>query len=349
MHPVKAYAAQSSSSPLAAHTIERRALGPQDVQVEIAYCGVCHSDIHTARNEWGGSTIYPVVPGHEIVGTVKAVGTKVIKFKPGQTVGVGVMVDSCRTCNNCKNDYEQYCVEGMTGTYNAKERDGSGRITYGGYSAEIVTDQQFVLDVKEKENLAAVAPLLCAGITVYSPLKFAQVGPGTKLAVVGLGGLGHMAVKLAVAFGAEVTVISTSPSKVKEAGKLGAHHFVLASDVDALSKLDSSFDVVLDAISADHDYTPYLNLLTLHGKLLVVGLPEHQPKVLPFALIKNRRSIIGSMIGSIKETQEMLDFCHDKKIYADIETIDITSINKAYERMIKGDIKYRFVIDMSTL
>jgi len=349
MRTVKAYGAFDSKKPLEPLTIERRELKEYDVQVEIMYCGVCHSDIHTARNEWGGSTKYPVVPGHEIIGIVKAIGNGVTKFSIGQTVGVGVMVDSCRTCANCKNDYEQYCKEGMTGTYNAPERDGSGRITYGGYSAEIVTDQKFVLNIQEKDNLAGVAPLLCAGITVYSPLKFAKVGAGTKLAVVGLGGLGHMAVKFAVAFGAEVTVISTSPSKIQEAGKLGAHHFVLAQDAEALAKLDSSFDVVLDAISADHDYTPYLNLLTLHGKLLVVGLPEHQPKVLPFALIKNRRSIIGSMIGSIKETQEMLDFCHDKKIYADIETIDISYINKAYERMIKGDIKYRFVIDMSTL
>jgi uncharacterized zinc-type alcohol dehydrogenase-like protein len=237
----------------------------------------------------------------------------------------------------------------MTGTYNALERNGSGKRTMGGYAAEIVTDENYVLNIKEQDHLAGVAPLLCAGITTYSPLKFADVKKGTKIAVVGLGGLGHMAVKFAVAFGAEVTVISTSASKVAEAHKLGAHHFVLAKDADALKPYDSSFDVVLDAISADHDYTQYLNLLTLHGKLLVVGLPEHQPKVLPFALIKNRRSIIGSMIGSIKETQEMLDFCFEHKIYAEIEKIPMASINEAYERMIKGDIKYRFVIDMSTI
>lgn len=345
---VKAYSAKDPKSNIAPFSIERREPGPHDVQVVIMYCGVCHSDIHTARNEWGG-TVYPVVPGHEIVGTVKAVGSAVTKFKIGQTVGVGVIVDSCRVCNNCKNDYEQYCKEGMTGTYNALERNGSGKRTMGGYSAEIVTDEKFVLHIKDQDNLAGVAPLLCAGITTYSPLKFADVKKGTKVAIVGLGGLGHMAVKFAVAFGAEVTVISTSASKFAEAHKLGAHHFVLAKDGDALKAYDSSFDVVLDAISADHDYTPYLNLLELEGKLLVVGLPEHQPKVSPFALIKNRRSIVGSMIGSIKETQEMLDFCHENKIYAEIETIPISSINEAYQRMINGDIKYRFVIDMSTL
>jgi uncharacterized zinc-type alcohol dehydrogenase-like protein len=348
MPQVKAYAAQDSKAALAPLSIERRALNAHDVQVEIHYCGVCHSDIHTARNEWGG-TVYPVVPGHEIVGIVKSIGSAVTKFKVGQTVGVGVMVDSCRVCPNCKSNFEQYCQEGMTGTYNALERNGSGKRTMGGYSAEIITDENYVLNVQEEENLAGVAPLLCAGITTYSPLKFANVKKGTKVAVVGLGGLGHMAVKFAVAFGAEVTVISTSPSKVAEANKLGAHHFILAKDADALKPYDSSFDVVLDAISADHDYTQYLNLLRLEGKLLVVGLPEHNPKVSPFALIKNRRSIVGSMIGSIKETQEMLDFCYENKIYAEIEKISIASINDAYERMIKGDIKYRFVIDMSTL
>ena len=348
MPNVKAYAAQDSKSNLGPLNIKRRSLGAHDVQVEILFCGVCHSDIHTARNEWGG-TVYPVVPGHEIVGKVKAVGDSVTKFKVGQTVGVGVMVDSCRVCPNCKNNFEQYCQEGMTGTYNALERNGSGKRTMGGYSAEIVTDEHYVLNVKDQNNLAGVAPLLCAGITTYSPLKFANVKKGTKFAVVGLGGLGHMAVKFAVAFGAEVTVISTSASKVAEANKLGAHHFILAKDADALKPYDSTFDVVLDAISADHDYTQYLNLLRLEGKLLVVGLPEHNPKVSPFALIKNRRSIVGSMIGSIKETQEMLDFCFENKIYAEIEKISITEINHAYERMIKGDIKYRFVIDMSTL
>ena len=348
MSSVKAYAAINSSSPLVPLQIQRRSLKEHDVQVEILYCGVCHSDIHTARDEWGGA-VYPLVPGHEIVGIVKAIGSSVSHFKVGQTVGVGVMVDSCRVCKNCNNDYEQYCEEGMTGTYNALERDGSGNRTMGGYSAEIVTDEKYVLRVDAKENLAGVASLLCAGITTYSPLKFADVKPGTKVAVVGLGGLGHMAVKFAVAFGAEVTVISTSPSKVAEAGKLGAHHFILAKDPSALQSHASSFDVVLDAISADHDYTQYLNLLALNGKLLVVGLPEHQPKVSPFALVKNRRSIIGSMIGGIKETQEMLDFCNEKKIYAEIETIPVSYINDAYARMIKGDIKYRFVIDMSTL
>lgn len=348
MSIVKAYGASSSKSPIEPLNIQRRDLRPHDVQVEILYCGICHSDIHTARSEWGG-TVYPVVPGHEIVGKVKAIGTAVTQFSIGQTVGVGVMVDSCRTCKNCKNNHEQYCEEGMTGTYNALERDGSGIRTMGGYAAEIVTDENYVLRINGQENLAGIAPLLCAGITTYSPLRFADVKAGMKVAVVGLGGLGHMAVKFAVAFGAEVTVISTSPSKIQEASKLGAHHFIFAKDPTALDAHASSFDIVLDAVSADHDYTQYLNLLALNGKLLVVGLPEHQPKVSPFALVKNRRSIIGSMIGGIEETQEMLDFCHEHQIFAEIETIAITQINKAYERMIKGDIKYRFVIDMSTL
>lgn len=348
MSIVKAYGASSSQSPIEPLNIKRRDLRANDVQVEILYCGICHSDIHTARGEWAG-TVYPVVPGHEIVGKVKAVGTAVTQFTVGQTVGVGVMVDSCRTCKNCKNNHEQYCEEGMTGTYNAPERDGSGMLTMGGYSAEIVTDENYVLRINGRENLAGIAPLLCAGITTYSPLRFAGVKAGMKVAVVGLGGLGHMAVKFAVAFGAEVTVISTSASKVQEASKLGAHHFILAKDPAALNNHASSFDIVLDAISADHDYTQYLNLLALNGKLLVVGLPEHQPKVSPFALVKNRRSIIGSMIGGIEETQEMLDFCHEHQIFAEIETIAITQINEAYERMIKGDIKYRFVIDMSTI
>ncbi len=349
MTTVKAYGAFDSKKPLEPLTIERRDLKEHDVHVEILYCGVCHSDIHTVRNEWSGNTKYPVVPGHEIIGLVKAVGNGVTKFTVGQTVGVGVMVDSCRKCKSCIDRHEQYCAEGIIGTYNAIERDGSGMITYGGYSKEIVTDENYVLAIKETEHLAGVAPLLCAGITTYSPLKFAQVKEGMKVAVVGLGGLGHMAVKFAVAFGAEVTVISTSASKQADAEKLGAHHFVLSSTPNALKPYDSKFDIVLDAISADHDYTGYLNLLGLNGKLLVVGLPEHQPKVHPFALIKNRRSIIGSMIGGIDETQEMLDFCHEKKIYSEVETIPMSYINEAYERMIKGDIKYRFVIDLSSL
>ena len=348
MSIVKAYGASSSQSPIEPLNIQRRDLRPNDVHVEILYCGICHSDIHTVRSEWAG-TVYPVVPGHEIVGKVKAVGSAITQFTVGQTVGVGVMVDSCRTCKNCKSNHEQYCEEGMTGTYNAPERDGSGMLTMGGYSAEIVTDENYVLRIKGEENLAGIAPLLCAGITTYSPLRFAGVKAGMKVAVVGLGGLGHMAVKFAVAFGAEVTLISTSASKVQDASKLGAHHFILAKDPAALNEHASTFDIVLDAVSADHDYTQYLNLLALNGKLLVVGLPEHQPKVSPFALIKNRRSIIGSMIGSIQETQEMLDFCHEHSIFAEIETIAVSQINEAYERMIKGDIKYRFVIDMSTL
>ena len=348
MVEVRGYAAQKAKADLTPWTFQRRTLGSHDVLVEIDYAGICHSDIHQVKEEWG-EALFPMVPGHEIAGRVKEIGSGVTKFKVGEKAGVGVFIDSCRKCENCLKGENQYCLEGMTGTYNALERNGSGKRTMGGYSAEIITDENYVLNIKEQENLAGVAPLLCAGITTYSPLKFADVKKGTKVAVVGLGGLGHMAVKFAVAFGAEVTVISTSPSKVAEANKLGAHHFILAKDADALKPYDSSFDVVLDAISADHDYTQYLNLLGLEGKLLVVGLPEHNPKVLPFALIKNRRSIVGSMIGSIKETQEMLDFCYENKIYAEIEKIPMASINDAYARMIKGDIKYRFVIDMSTL
>ncbi len=348
MIPTKAYAAYTATTVLAPFEFNRRAVGANDVQIDILYCGVCHSDLHQARNEWGGGSIYPMVPGHEIVGKVIAVGKAVTKFAVGDIAGVGVMVDSCRTCKNCQKDLEQYCVEGMTGTYNAIERDGK-TIAQGGYSTQIVVDEKYTLKVSPNLDLKAVAPLLCAGITTYSPLMYAGVTKGMKVGVVGLGGLGHMGVKFAASFGAEVTVLSTSPSKEADAKRLGASKFLLTTDAAAMQEHASYFDVILDAISANHDFTPYLNLLDLNGKLLVVGLPSEQPKVSPFSLISNRRSIIGSMIGGMKETQEMLDYCAAHNIVSDIELIDMQNINEAYERMLKGDVKYRFVIDLASI
>jgi uncharacterized zinc-type alcohol dehydrogenase-like protein len=347
MIQVKGYAAIDPTSPLAPFSFQRRDLREHDVLVDILFSGVCHSDLHQARDEWGGS-IYPMVPGHEIVGKVIKVGNHVKKFKVGDRAGVGVMIDSCRQCKPCNNYMEQYCAEGMTGTYNNYERDKI-TIAQGGYSTQIVCDERWVYHVSDKLDLAGVAPLLCAGITTYSPLKFANVKRGNRVAVAGLGGLGHMAVKFAVAMGAEVTMLSTSPSKAKDAKKLGAHHFVLSTDENAMKKHHSHFDVVVDTVSADHDYEIYLKLLDLHGKLLVVGLPKDEPHVNPFELLKNRRSIIGSMIGGTVETQEMLDFCAEKNIVADIEMISMQNINEAYERLLKSDVKYRFVIDMASL
>ena len=347
MISAKAYAALDPKTPLQPFSFSRRDLRNDDVHIKILYCGVCHSDIHQARDEWGGS-IYPMVPGHEIVGEVVSTGSGVTNFKAGDKVGVGVMVDACCSCKNCNNDQEQYCEEGMTGTYNGLERDGK-TIAQGGYSSEIVVKERFVLHISEKLNLAATAPLLCAGITTYSPLVFAGVKPGQKVAVVGLGGLGHMGVKFAVSFGAEVTVISTSPSKEADATRLGAHHFLLSTDETAMKKHASNFDVILDTVSANHDYTAFLDLLDIEGKLLIVGLPSKEPSLSPFSLITKRRSIIGSMIGGIKETQEMLDYCAEKNIVSDVEIIPIQYINDAYERMLRSDVKYRFVINLETL
>ena len=343
----KAYAAMNANDPLTPFQFDRRELRPNDVQVEILYCGVCHSDLHQVRDEWGES-IYPMVPGHEIVGRVIKVGSDVKKFKGGDLAAVGVMIDSCRKCKNCVQQMEQYCVEDMTGTYNTRERDGV-TIAQGGYSSQIVTDERYVYHVSPKLDLEAVAPLLCAGITTYSPLRYAGVTKGTKVGVVGLGGLGHMGVKFAVSFGAEVTLISTTPSKIKDAHRLGAHNFLLSTDRQQMKDADSYFDVILNTISANHNYRPYLDLLDLNGKMLVVGLPSEDPKTRPFSLLKNRRSITGSMIGGTKETQEMLDYCAEKNIVADVEVIPIQKINEAYERMVKNDVRYRFVIDMSTL
>jgi uncharacterized zinc-type alcohol dehydrogenase-like protein len=347
MIAVKGYATEGPEAALAPFEFERRDLREKDVLIDILYSGVCHSDVHQARNEWGDS-MYPMVPGHEIVGRVLQVGSGVTKFKEGDLAGVGVMVDSCRKCKPCENFMEQYCEEGMTGTYNGYERDKK-TIAQGGYSTKIVTDERWVYHISDKLDLPGVAPLLCAGITTYSPLKYAEIKPGDKVAVAGLGGLGHMAVKFAVAMGADVTVLSTTPSKKQDALDLGAQHFALSNDKKEMKKLKSYFNVILDAISADHDYARFLDLLDLHGKLLVVGLPKENPKIDPFALIKNRRSITGSMIGGTKETQEMLDFCADHNITADVEVIKMQDINEAFDRMVKNDVKYRFVIDMSSL
>lgn len=347
MLTAKAYAAQDKNSKLAPWTFERREPGPDDVVIDILYCGVCHSDLHQVRDEWGGS-IYPMVPGHEIIGKVISTGSQVTRFKAGDTAAVGVMVDSCRTCPSCQQKMEQYCEEGMTGTYNGFERDGK-TMTQGGYSSVIVTDQRWVYHVSDKLDPASAAPLLCAGITTYSPLRFAGVTKGTKVGIIGLGGLGHMGVKFAVSFGAEVTLISTSPSKQKDAERLGAHRFLLSTDKEAMKEYKGYFDVLLDCVSANHNYDKYLNLLALEGKLMVVGLPAENPEVSPFALITNRRTITGSMIGGTAETQEMLDYCAEHNIVSDVEVIPVQQINEAYERMIKNDVRYRFVLDMKTL
>ncbi len=347
MIATKAYAAYSPVTPLAPFDFERRVVGPHDVQVEILYCGVCHSDLHQARDEWGGS-IYPMVPGHEIVGKVVAVGSHVTKFKVGDLAGVGVMVDSCRVCDHCNQHLEQYCVEGMTGTYNGLERDGK-TIAQGGYSTQIVTDERWVYSISPKLDLKGVAPLLCAGITTYSPLRFAGVTKGTKVAVAGLGGLGHLGVKFAAAFGAEVTMLSTSKSKEADAKQLGAHNFVLTTDKEQLKQYKGYFDVILNTVAANHGYDTYLNLLALNGKMIIVGIPPKASEVPAGKMLENRRSIIGSMIGGTVETQEMLDFCAEHNIVADVELINMQDINEAYERMLKNDVKYRFVIDLASL
>jgi uncharacterized zinc-type alcohol dehydrogenase-like protein len=344
---IKAYAAQSPDARLAPFQIERRALRPGDIQIEILYSGVCHSDIHMARNEWG-QTIYPVVPGHEIVGRVTAVGKDVTKFKTGDLAGVGVIVDSCRKCVNCRKGLEQYCTVGMVGTYSAHDLI-SGEITYGGYSKQIVTDQDFVLRIPEKLPLEGVAPLLCAGITTYSPLRHWNVGKGHKLGVVGLGGLGHMALKFGAAFGAEVTMLSTSPQKEADARRLGAHKFALTSDRAQMKQLAGYFDFILDTVSAKHDYNEYLKLVTTDGVMMCVGIPPVPAEIELFTLMGGRRSLAASGIGSTGETQEMLDYCAERGISSDVELIDMSYINEAYERMLKSDVRYRFVIDMASL
>lgn len=347
MPSVKAYGAESATTPIVPLTIERRAPKPHDVEIEIRYCGVCHSDLHTARNEWGNA-VYPCVPGHEIVGVVTAVGSHVKKFKVGDRAGVGCLVDSCRECANCKDGLEQFCHSGATFSYGSPERDGSG-ITHGGYSQSIVTHEDFVLHIADNLPLDAAAPLLCAGITTYSPLKYWKVGKGTRVGVLGLGGLGHMGVKLAVAMGAEVTMLSHSPSKEKDAKRLGAHQFVLTSDAEQAKKVTGYFDFILDTVSAEHDYNFYLGLLRTNGTMVCVGVPPSPTPVAAFSIIFGRKSLAGSLIGGLPETQEMLDFCAEHNIVSDIELIRMDQINEAYERMMKGDVRYRFVIDMATL
>jgi uncharacterized zinc-type alcohol dehydrogenase-like protein len=341
------YAAKTAQSPVAPFTFERRDPGPSDVQIEILYCGVCHSDIHQARNEWH-NTIYPCVPGHEIVGRVTAVGAEVQGFKPGDLAGVGCMVDSCRVCASCREGLEQYCEQGFVPTYNGEDKHSRG-ITYGGYSRAIVVDQSFVLRIPPNLDLAAAAPLLCAGITTYSPLRHWNVGPGQRVGIVGLGGLGHMAVKFARAFGAQVVLFTTSKSKVEDGYRLGAHEVVLSKDSAAMAKEANRFDFILDAVSADHDINEYLGLLKRDGVLVQVGAPEKPLPVAVFSLIFKRRTFAGSLIGGIRETQEMLDFCGEHGVTCDIEMIRIDEINEAYERMIRSDVKYRFVIDMASL
>jgi uncharacterized zinc-type alcohol dehydrogenase-like protein len=346
MTPSKGYAAQTAETDLAPWSFERRDVGPHDVEIEIQYCGVCHSDLHQIKNEWFPG-IFPMVPGHEIVGRIIKTGDHVKKFKAGELAGVGCMVDSCRTCDNCKEGLEQYCDNGNVGTYNSMGKDGVP--TYGGYSSNIVVHEDFALHLSDKLPLAAVAPLLCAGITTYSPLRHWKVGKGHKLAVLGLGGLGHMAVKFGVAFGAEVTVLSTSPDKEEAAKLLGAHHFVVTSDKDQVAAAKGSFDFILDTVSATHSIPMYLKMLKTNGVHICVGAPT-EPHVIPvFSLLGGRKSVAGSGIGGIPETQEMLDFCAEHNIVSDIELINIKDITASYARMVKGDVRYRFVIDIATL
>jgi len=345
--PAKAYASMATAGDLVPWDFTRRTPQAHDVQVEILYCGVCHTDIHFVRNDFGMSA-YPLVPGHEIFGKVTAIGDHVKKFKVGDTVGIGCLVDSCRECDNCKQDLEQYCMGGATYTYSAPEKKEIG-FTYGGYSNKIVCDENFILNVSDKLPLEKVAPLLCAGITTYSPLKNWKIGAGHKVAILGLGGLGHMGVKFAAAFGAEVTVLSTTASKEADAKRLGAHKFVLTSNEEQVKAVQNSFDFILDTVSAEHDYNFYLSMLKTKGAMVCVGLPN-QPAVVPaFTLVFQGRNLAGSLIGGIAETQEMLDYCAANNITSDVEVIDIKDINKAYVRMEKSDVKYRFVIDMATL
>jgi alcohol dehydrogenase (NADP+) len=348
MSQAKGYGAQAADQPLGPISIERREPGPKDVQIEILFSGVCHSDLHTARNEWQNS-VYPVIPGHEIIGRVTKVGNQVKNFKVGDVAGVGCMVDSCRECDACKEGLEQYCNSevGFIGTYNSPDKH-LGKMTYGGYTDHIVVDESFVLRIPENLDLAAAAPLLCAGITTYSPLRQWGVKAGDKVGVVGLGGLGHMALKLAHAMGARVVLFTTSASKVADAKKLGADEVVISKNADEMTKHNNSFDFIIDTVAGPHDINPYLELLKRDKTLVQVGAPEVL-NVAPFSVIWKRRNLAGSLIGGIAETQEMLDFCGKHNITSDIEIIPIQKINEAYERMLKSDVKYRFVIDMKSI
>lgn len=342
------YAAQTASSPLAPISFTRRAPLAHDVQIEILYCGICHSDLHTARNEWG-NTIYPNIPGHEIIGRVTHIGTHVKNFSVGQMVGVGCMVDSCQQCASCEEGLEQYCEQGFVGTYNGKDQHSNG-VTYGGYSKHIVVNEKFVLRIPDNLPLAEAAPLLCAGITTYSPLRQWKIGPGHKVGIVGLGGLGHVGIKIAKAMGAHVVLFSTSPNKAADALKLGAHEVIISTEQKQMMAHINSFDFILNTVAAPHNLDPFLNLLKRNGTMTLVGAPATpHPSPTVFNLIMKRRSLAGSLIGGIKETQEMLDFCATHRITADIELINIDRINEAYERMLKSDVKYRFVIDMASL
>lgn len=345
---VKAYGNEAADAALDQLNIQRRKPTPHDVEIDILFCGVCHSDLHTARSEWG-STMYPCVPGHEIVGKVKSIGGHVTKFKVGDIVGVGCIVDSCRECEYCKDSLEQYCEPGMTGTYNSPDTHLKDMPTFGGYSESVVVDENYILHIPENLDLAATAPLLCAGITTYSPLHHWNVGPGKKVGIVGIGGLGHMGIKIAKAMGAHVVAFTTSESKFAEAKRLGADEVVLSKDPEQMAAYKGKLNFILDAVSAEHDVNAYLSLLRVDGSLALVGAPEHPLPISAFSLIMGRKSFAGSAIGGIKETQEMLDFCGKHNITADIEMIDIQKINEAYERLLKGDVKYRFVIDMTSL
>lgn len=346
--PARAYAAHSATSPLAPLTITRRDVGPHDVQIEILFCGVCHSDLHTARSEWPG-TVYPCVPGHEIVGRVTAVGSAVTKLAVGQTAAVGCLVDACQHCASCDEGLEQYCP-GMVPTYNGPDAHLPGQMTYGGYSTSVTVTDRFVLRVPDGLDPAAAAPLLCAGITTYSPLRHWGAGPGCKVGVVGLGGLGHMAVKLSHALGAETVLFTSTPGKMEDGARLGADQVVLSRDADAMAAHAGSFDVILDTVAAPHALDPYTMSLKRDGTLVLLGVPAEphpSPSVMP--IIFARRSIAGSLIGGLPETQEMLDFCGAHSITAEIETIRMQDIDAAYERMLRSDVKYRFVIDMASL
>ncbi len=347
MIQVQAYAAHSVKEPLAPFQFQRREPGPRDVLIDIHYCGVCHSDIHQVRDEWGGAT-FPMVPGHEIVGVVAQVGSQVTRFKVGDAVGVGCFVDSCRECSSCHEGLEQYCEKGANFTYNGVEKDGK-TATQGGYSTQIVVDEKYTLRIPPQLPLDGAAPLLCAGITLYSPLKHWKAGPGKKVAILGLGGLGHMGVKLARAMGAEVTVLSHSMKKEGDSRRLGAHHFYSTSDAETFNQLSGSFDLILNTVSVNLDWDQYVNLLRRDGTLVLLGIPEKQVPVSAFPLVGARRSIAGSMIGGIAENQEMLDFCGKHGITSDIELIQIQKINEAYERVLRSDVRYRFVIDIQSL
>jgi len=344
---VKAFGTEAATAPLNQLNIQRRKPTTHDVEIEILYCGVCHSDLHTARNEWHG-TVYPCVPGHEIVGRIVSVGDHVKKFKVGDLAAVGCMVDSCRECDYCKEGLEQYCEEGNTLTYNSPDIHLGGH-TYGGYSESVVVNENYVLRVPDNLDLAATAPLLCAGITTYSPLKHWNIGPGKKVGIVGIGGLGHMGVKLAASLGAEVTVWSRSPEKEKDARRLGAHEFVLTNNPATLEALAGRYDAILDTISARHDLSPALNCLKPHGTLMMVGASPEGVEINPFPLLFGGRKIVGSLVGGIPETQEVLDFCAERGIAADVETIPVQEVDRAYDRMLKGDVRYRFSIDATSL